>query len=433
LTKKTWLMLLLLGSGEAAIAQTTATRPPSFGASARPSRGAPTRQIGIRAGVDVGYDSNVYGINDAILASRGLTLRGSKDDFSISPSIQLDILLPLGRQSVFARGSIGYDFYLRNSQLNRERINLALGGNLQVTSGCSTTVTGNYQRQRSNAGDVYAVSDTPLFRDTNTEENKAIGVQGMCGGAIGITPGFGYTHSETRNSNRFFKLNDSNQDSFNFSLGYSRPALGRIALYGTYAEGEYINRNILGLPNIIPGVPADGIKSYSAGIEFERNIGSRLSGRLALGYSWVDPKSPFSSKFRGASYTAALNFTPSDRLAFDLLATRSTDLPNSAFASYSITDVYSINATYRLNERLSVNAGAAQQRRNFHQRAATVDQAAFVDKDKFNRFYGGFVYELNQRIRLNGLVSHQRRGADNPLFRYSNTTASLGVSLSLAR
>lgn len=433
MSNKTWLMLLLIGSAEAAIAQTTATRPPSFGAGARPARGAPVRQIGIRAGVDVAYDSNVYGINDALLRARGATLPGSKDDISITPSLQLDILLPLGRQSVFARGYIGYDFYTNNSQLNRERINLALGGNLQVTRGCSATVTGNYLRQRSNAGDVFAVSDVPLVRRTNTEEQKSIGTQAICGGAIGITPAFGYTHSEVRNSNQFFKFNDSNQDSFNASIGYSRPTLGRIAVYGTYTEGEYINRNIFGLPNIFPGIPSDGIKSYSAGVEFERNIGSRLSGRVSAGYSWVDPKSPFSTKFRGAAYTLALNYTPSNRLALDLLLSRSTELPNSAFASYAVTDVYSLNGTYRLNERLSANFGVARQKRNFRQRAATVDQVSFVTKDKFDRVYGGFVYDLNRRIRLNGLVSHQRRGADNPLFRYSNTTASLGASLSLGR
>lgn len=426
-------MLLLIGSGEAAIAQTTSARPPSFGASPRPSAGAPARRMNIRAAVDVGYDSNVFGINEALLRARGVPLGRSKDDVTVTPSIQLDILLPLGRQSVFAQGSIGYDFHSNNGRLDRERINLGLGANLQVTSGCSASVTGNYLRQRSNAGDVYAVSDVPLVRRTNTEELRSIGAQALCGGAIGLTPGFGYSHSETRNTNPFFKLNDSNRDSFNLSLGYSRPTLGRISVYGTYSEGEYLNRNILGLPGVIAGLPADGIKSYSAGVQYERNIGTRLSGRVALGYSWVDPKSPFSSKFRGASYSAALNYDPSDRLGIDLLVARSVDLPNSAFASYSITDVYSVNATYRLNERTSVNFGAARQKRNFRQRAATVDQVAFVSKDKFDRFYGGFAYDLNRRIRLNGLVSHQRRDPDNPLFRYNNTTASLGVSLSLAR
>ena len=62
-----------------------------------------------------------------------------------------------------------------------------------------------------------------------------------------------------------------------------------------------------------------------------------------------------------------------------------------------------------------------------------MDRLATLTDDKFTRAYGGFVYNLNRRIRLNGLVSEQRRHADNPLFRYNDTTVSLGASLSLGR
>ena len=62
-----------------------------------------------------------------------------------------------------------------------------------------------------------------------------------------------------------------------------------------------------------------------------------------------------------------------------------------------------------------------------------MDQAAVLTNDKFTRVYGGVAYNLNRRIRLNGLISQQWRRADNPLFSYNNTTASLGASLSLGR
>jgi hypothetical protein len=98
-----------------------------------------------------------------------------------------------------------------------------------------------------------------------------------------------------------------------------------------------------------------------------------------------------------------------------------------------VTNLYALNGTYKVNDRLSANFGVSQQKRNYRQSASTVDQAAFLTEDKFTRAYGGFAYNLNRRIRLNGLVSQQRRQADNPLFRYNNTTATLGVSLSLGR
>jgi len=367
-----------------------------------------------------------------LIARDGLRGR-SKDDFSLTPSLSLDLFLPFGRKSVYARGSVGYDLYASNSQLNRVNINLGLGGNVQVTNSCSAGADVNYTRSRTNAGDVFAVSDISLVRRSNTVEYRSFGVRGQCAGTVGISPSIGYTHSETRNHTPIFEFNDSNQDSIDASIGYQRPALGRVSVYGNYSKGEYPNRNVLGLPDVIPGIPHDGVTSYSAGVRFERGIGTRINGSASIGFSWVDPKVIFAQKFRGTTYSLNLNVIPTTRMSLDIVASRSAQLSNSVFASYSVTDVYSLNGTYKINERLNANFGISQQRRNYRETAASVDQAAFLTKDKFTRIYGGFAYNLNRRIRLNGLVSQQRRQADNPLFRYNNTTATLGVSLSLGR
>ncbi|GAO40118.1 hypothetical protein SCH01S_43_00190 [Sphingomonas changbaiensis NBRC 104936] len=430
LNKNAWVALLLIGCGDAAIAQTTSTRPPSFGSAGRAT--APERHIQIRANVDASYDSNVFGLSDAQIERNGLRGR-SKDDFSLTPSLAVDLFLPFGRESVYARGALGYDFYTNNTQLNRERINLALGGDVRVTTSCSAGADATYNRTRSNAGDVFGVTEGTILTRANTTEYRSIGARGQCAGVVGISPSFGYTHSEVRNSAQFFQLNDSNQDTFDASIGYQRPSLGRLSIYGNYSQGTYLNRNVLGLPNVIAGIPSDGVKNYSAGARYERNIGTRLSGAISLGYSWVDPKAVFSQKFRGATYSVNLNVIPTNRLSVDLVASRSAQLSNTVFASYSITEIYSVNGTYKLNDRLDLNFGGSVQKQNFHQTASAIDQSAFLSKDRFTRTYGGFVYNLNRRIRLNGLVSHQRRSADNALFRYNNTTASLGVSLSLGR
>lgn len=430
MNKNAWVALLLIGCGDAAIAQTTSTRPPSFGSAGRV--GTPTRHINIRAHLDGSYDSNVFGLSDALIERDGLRGR-SKDDFSLAPSLSVDLFLPFGRESVYARGTLGYDFYASNTQLNRERINLALGGNVQVTTTCSAGADATYNRTRSNAGDVFAVTDLQGIRSGNTVEFRSIGGQAQCAGVVGISPSFGYTHSEVRNSLPFFQLNDSNQDTFDGSIGYQRPSLGRLSIYGNYSEGTYLNRNVLGLPNVFPGIPNDGVKNYSVGARYERSIGTRLSGAVSLGYSWVDPKAVFSQKFRGTTYSVNLNVIPTTRLSLDLVASRSAQLSNTVFASYSITQIYGVNGTYKLNDRLDLNFGTSVQKRNFHQTAATIDQGAFLSNDTFTRTYGGFVYNLNRRIRLNGLVSQQRRSADDALFRYNNTTASLGVSLALGR
>lgn len=427
-------VLLLIGSADIALAQSTSNIPPTVGAARRINPGAGVeRRIGIRAAVEGSYDTNVFGVSGA---REDQVLRGrSKDDFSITPSVQLDIALPLGRNSVYLQGLIGYDFYMSNSSLNRERINLNGGGTFQPLNSCSVSPNVSYGRFRSNAGDVFIVAGDPTRARRNVQENTTFGAQASCARPSGLSLQAGYNHSSFRNSTTLFQQNDLNQDAFNGSIGYQRPSLGRVAIYGNYAEVEYLNRfDFFG--------QRDALRSYGAGLQFERNIGSRASASISAGYSWVEPRSN-TGKFKGTSYSASLNLRPTDRLSIDLLASRSVDFANTFLASYSITEVYALNGTYRLARKLAFNFGTSHQTRDFR---FSFPQGpggpAFnfpVSSDTFDRTYGGVGYDLNRRLRLNALISHQKRNSktvgtgNNVDLDFSNTTVSIGASLALGR
>ncbi len=426
---KTLWLLLLLGSADVAAAQTTSNLPPVVGAAPRINPGtANARRITLRAGVEAAYDSNVFGFSK----SRSFLLRGrSRDDISITPTVQIDVFLPVGRHSVFARGRAGYDFQLNNSQLNRERINLEGGGTFQATSSCTVSPTIAYGRARSNSGDVFVVTGDPLLARRNVEERTTLGAQAACGRASGLSLTGGYQHVTYRNSAPIFKQNDLNQDLVNGSIGFQRPSLGRVAVYGNYGEVEYLNRfDLLGR--------SDAIRNYGAGLQFERNIGSRASLALSAGYSWVEPRSN-TGKFSGTSYSGTLNLRPTDRFSVDLLVSRSVDFATTTFASYTVSEVYSLNGTYRLSRRLSANFGSSYQTRDYKFSTGIPGLAIPLSGDSFTRAYGGVVYDLNRRLRLNALVSQQKRdskvlfAANNSDFDYTNTTVSVGASLLLGR
>jgi hypothetical protein len=293
--------------------------------------------------------------------------------------------------------------------------------------------------------------DTTGFRArNNVEERTSIGAQVQCGSTIGLTPALGYRHSTTRNSSPFFEPNDSNQDVIDGSIGYARPSLGRVALFGSYARGEYLGRDVNGnLRTLFPtaGDPSfrpnpafmsnalDGVTSYSAGVRFERNIGSRIFGAVSLGYSWVDPEAVTSRRFRGNNYSVNLGLRPTDRLSVDLIASRSADLSNTVFATYSVTEVYSLNGTYRMQPRLSFNFGSSHQTRDYQTRVRVdpLNQFTFIDSDKFTRAYVGAVYDLNRRLRLTGLFSQQGRKSSDSRFNYTNSTVTVGASYRLGR
>lgn len=424
-----WGILLLLGAADTALAQTTANIPPQVGAARRTNSGTGVeRRIGIRAGVDASYDSNVFGIG---AGRQNLTRGRSADDISVTPSLQLDIILPLGRNSVFARGVIGYDFYVDNTQLNRERINLEGGGTFQPIGSCTLSPNISYGRFRSNTGDIFIVTGDPTLFRRNVEERLTFGGQAACQRASGLSATLGYSHTTFRNTTPLFKQNDLNQDSVNGSIGFQRPSLGRIAIYGNYGEVEYLNRfDLLGRP--------DAIRSYGTGLQFERDIGSRASISLSGGYSWVEPRSN-TGKFSGSAYSGTLNLRPSDRLSVDVLASRNVDFASTVFASYTITEIYALNGTYRLTPRLSANFGSSYQTRDYRLSSGIAGLNIPLSGDNFTRAYGGLVYDLNRRLRLNALVSQQKRESQavgpfsGSVFSYNNTTVSIGASLSLGR
>ena len=420
--------LLLLGAAGAAEAQTTASRPPSFGAAPRANPGAATRQIDIRATVDVGYDTNVFGVGRGFVGAVGREL----DEFSVTPSLQLNILQPVGRHSAYINGQIGYDFFARNDQLNRERINLQAGYNLALPLRCDGNLNSSYLRARVNAGDIFALNPDPAFGRNNTFVVRSVGGRVNCNRAIGFSPSVGYTRSEIRNSIPLFQLNDLDSDTYDASIGYARPSLGRVSIYGSYARTGFLRRNRFGFP-AFPGDALDGVEVYTAGGRFEREIGSRISGAIAAGYSWVNPRNVFADPFTGSNYSVSLALRPSDRLTVDLLASRAIDVQNTIFATFAVTDVYALNGTYRVTRPLALNFGSSYQQRDFRGNARTPDGALFINSDSFIRAYGGFSYDLNRQLRLTGLVSQSRRNSNVNAFDFRNTSVNLGISYALSR
>src|SRR5690606_34902281 len=128
------------------------------------------------------YDSNV------LRASDGQQLTsGHKSDIRYSPSLNLDIYVPLSRQAVFLGGTVGYDFHQRNGTLDRERIALRGGADYQFGR-CSGTLSGDYSRQLSDLTDFFDPSTGDLLSGDNTEETRSVDFSVGCSRAYGLRP-----------------------------------------------------------------------------------------------------------------------------------------------------------------------------------------------------------------------------------------------------
>jgi hypothetical protein len=375
------------------------------------------RRLSIRPTIQLIYDSNVFKVNPRAALGAG----PQTSDVSVSPGLNVDISLPLGRQRVYLSGFAGYDFFLRNSRLDRERIALTGGADLRLVGSCAATTELTYGRSQ---GDL--ANGLSLFAIPNTEERVTLRADARCGGPIGLQPGIGYTREKIENSNNAFAVGNSVSDTYRASLAYVRPTFGSLSAFGSYTDARYNDRTTA------TGAPifGEGIESYVVGLRFERQIGARLRGSIAGGYNWVNPKLGGRS-FRGPNYDASIDYRASERLNLSFAAARRAELPNLLNVQYSITDNFNFRAVYQANPRLDLNMGASYSKRDLRQSSAAVGLPFFADRDELTQLNLGAGYLIGRKLRLNAGFSHQRRRSDNDFFRYNANQVSIGASYEL--
>lgn len=378
----------------------------------------PERRMDIQISGRATYDSNTVR-RRATLPSDSL----EAEDVRFTPSAILDIVFPISRQALFLSGSVGYDFYARNTQLNRERINLSGGADLRFGAGCSTRLSGNYTRQQSSLADLFSTE-----RLINTEEIKTFGAQAACSGAVGLRPGFGYQHQTSDNSNPFRQRTNYVSDSFNVSIGYVRPTFGELSLFSSYSKTTYPNRPII--VGMTPLGRDEAVEIYSAGGRFDRQIGSRLHGTVSLGITRADPNTPGVPGFSGLSYSADIGYTPNDRFNMTLAFSRSANVSNNIDANYSVNDTYALDANYALSRRLRLNFGTSYSERDF-QLSPNIVNPLTPTGDKTYYGYVGATYRLNERLNFDTDFSQERRDAPGTLFDYKSTRISAGFRLNI--
>jgi hypothetical protein len=201
----------------------------------------PMRRVNVTAAIDTLYDSNILRRS----AVAGVALRGVAEDFRSSPSVTVDFELPLGRQSLLLAGSAGYDFYARNPQLERERIDLLTGVVLRAGRSCSAKFTGQFARQQSELADFVATD--PI---TNAQERRAFEAVVGCKPAFGLSQSFSYLAEQTQNSDPGRQRGNFAAETVSVSLGYARPSFGELSVFTTYRRGRYPARLVIPGGNI---------------------------------------------------------------------------------------------------------------------------------------------------------------------------------------
>jgi Putative beta-barrel porin 2 len=378
-----------------------------------------TRNIGVSVDVQESYEDNVLRQPDFFPVPPGF----SRDDFRLSPSLQVNIVQPFGRQTLTLLGGAGYDFYRRNSRLERERINLQAKANLAVGANCKPDIGLAFSRQQSDLADFFSFTD---FRLRNREQRVTFSSGLKCGGIIGLKPGVTFERSVVKNSSFLRKIGNFNSTAVGVSVGYVNPTLGELSLFGNYRRGNYPNRGAFtGRPDV-----NERVGVYTAGVRLQRELGERLKGNISLGYTVAEPSVAGTRRFSGISGSADLTAQLGDPLQVVIGYSRAVQQSNQLDVSFTVNDNYNINASYILNPRVVLTAGAARSERKLRN-SPLLQPNALGENDRTTQFFGGIRFSPNGPISFSLNGTQSKRRSQTGFFDFEASSVSLGVNFNI--
>jgi len=374
----------------------------------------------LQAVLDVRHDSNVANASAARAELRGI----EQEDQVISPAIRASIRKAIGRHSVQANAYAGYDFYMRNTRLNRERISLNAGA-LVNASICELSPQLSYSRRQSELGDALFFAD-PSVAVENTQSEQSYGLNASCGAPVGLRAEGGATYSKGYNSNALRETSDFESTLYRAGLGYRQPSIGTLSLYASQQQTEFPNR-------VIGGV-RDEFEVTRIGGSFERNIGARLSGKVEVYNVNVDAASGIGNDFEGLGYRADLTLRASDRTRAKLSIAKDVQTALNNDALYTTDGSYGFSVSQALGSRLVLDAGYVLRDRQYVYSTFVppIGDETLLD-DKLHTVTATLGYDTQRPLRFSLYGGYESRQANGEFFDYDGYFVGLNIAYTLGR
>jgi hypothetical protein len=353
------------------------------------------------------YDTNVARGSSALASVRGVR----KDDIKYTPSVTVDLGSPLGRQYVFLTGSVGYEFYQYNQQLERERIS-ATGGTSGQFGRCGGALVGSYTRGTTD------FEDLTLEAQRTIEESRtgALNLSCRLGSNIGHT--IAYQRSELRRSGGTAFRPDATSDSVSTALSYGNPVIGSIAVTAAYATTDYED-------GAVPFPASPGFEVYSVGMQYSRPIGARLTGSLAGAYYKLKADDPTAPNSDGWSANVGLQYRASARLEANALYDRAISASRRVGANSTLAQRAQLAVRYRIGTRITTSLSGTWRRRTYD--APPVGSALLTSREESQTVRGSISTDIGRRLTLLLDAAHEEVDTDVDVLDY--TAEKVGVTL----
>lgn len=376
-------------------------------------------RLGLEFVLELRHDSNIARASPDRAEQRDIEL----SDQIISPALRLDAYKSLGPHTVFASAYAGYDFYARNSRLDKERLALQGGAALDLRP-CEITPTVDFSRRRSEFLNQPIIGD-PLAAIDNVQTEQSYGVGASCGGVLGLRPEAGLSYTKGHNSNPLRELADFESVQGRLGVGYRHPSIGNLSLYYSKQRTKFDNRVLNGRH--------ERYEVERIGLSAQRDIGAKLAWNSQI--YLVNTSSGFSGNgFEGLGYNAALTFraTPQLRARASFGRDVQTSLNNDAL--YTINETYGADLDYVVNQRLSLRGGYTLTNRDYTYSSffEPLPPEVLLD-EKLHTVNVGADYRRSDRLGFSLFGGYQKRQANGVLYDYDGYFVGVGISVGLIR
>lgn len=379
------------------------------------SVGAASTGPSLRAGADVQYFSNITRSSEAEAAARGL----HQSDVRFTPKVDLNIAKRIaGRHMASLSGSIGYDFHAYNSRLNRERIGLSAGLDLDLPV-CDMAMLANLARRQSDLGD-FAANDPSSGK--NTETYRGGSLQLTCGSRAGIRPLAAVEYQNATNNLAARQINNHEVFGYTGGLVYESVALGEVTALVRRTEVRFGNQTL-------PDGRTNGFDKMAYGASLSRNIGARLSAKAEVTYVTLDSRQSGTAGFSGLNWDVSGRLVATPRLELSVNTSRLLSTSLLIASNYNISTTHSIVARYALTGRVKLEAGYTHMIRRFVGRTALVGTP--LVRDVRDTGYVGADYTLTPRIGFRLRGTRDQRSGGGPAYDFTDYRALAGFDIAI--
>lgn len=365
-----------------------------------------SRRVDFSAGAAVEHHSNVARTDEAAAQLRGIT----QEDTIFTPTAAVDILVPVGRQALFLTGSVGYSFYEKNDQLNRERVDLS-GGARGRAGPCMVEFRGGYARG------VAQVMDPQLANVENVLETEQLALDVICSRQTGLGLTGAVSQEWGSNELALYKANDYERTAYRAGVMYSRPTFGTATVFASRETSEY--------PNRIGG--GGGYDVDSLGVSYERQLGARIQGVLSFSYSKVQETGVFAGEdSETTTYAGSLSYRASNRLRFRGEFDRSVNPSSAIGGGYDLNTSYRLSGEYDLGSRITLGLAGGQA--EGEARGGVPIPGALRDST-VSSVVATARYKQSERVGFLLSVGRDERTANAPQYEYTDNYVGLSADV----